>query len=116
MDNYLLELDRNMITFFSCEVLLNYEKEEILVCFIGYVNKIIAYSFIYDYNYNKIKKYSNDKISDNGAVMIKTKIFSSSGYPISNSLVCFIDYFYDNSSCIIYNLKKKKILLILILV
>ena len=99
-----------MITCFSCEVLLNYKKE-VLVCFIGYVNKIIAYSFIYDYNFNKIKQYSNDKISDNGAVMIKTSsniIYNSSGYPISNSLVCFIDYFYDSSSCIIYNLEKKE--------
>ena len=96
-----------MITCFNCERLYNRNKEEKLSCFIGYVNKINVYTFTYDYNNEKLKLYSNKIISNNGAKILKTissTVYSSSN-AISNSLVCFIDYFYDNSSCIKYNLE-----------
>ena len=97
-----------MITCFSCETLslshLNVEKK--LTCFFGYVNKIIAYSFRYDSKNENITIYSNKTISSNGAIILKTILYEaySTEYWEYNSLVCFIDYFYGNSSCIIYNL------------
>lgn len=99
--------NKNTITCFSCEKMESKKEKEILSCFIGYVNKINAYTFIYDYNNEKIKLYSNKTISHNGAKILKTitsTVYSSDNV-ISNSLVCFIDYFYDNSSCIKYNIE-----------
>jgi len=83
------------------------KEKEILSCFIGFVNKINAYTFTLDINNEKIKLYSNKTISNNGAKILKT-ISSTRNFSyniISNSLVCFIDYFYDNSSCIKYNIE-----------
>ena len=101
--NYTLKLpNKNMITNFSCERLY-IKEEEILTCFIEFVNKIDVYSFTFDKD-NTIILYSNKTISNSGRVILKTISISSYYF-----LICFIDYFYDNSSCIIYNLQQNKI-------
>jgi hypothetical protein len=93
-NNYILKLDnKNMITNFSCEK--SFITKEILSCFIEFINKIYVYSFTFDSNYN-IKLYSKNIISNSGGIILKT--ISNFKYDF---LICFTDYFYDNSICTI---------------
>ena len=94
--------DKNKISNINCENI----KEKTLTCFIGYTfNYIIAYSFTF--NSNNIINLDSSKIINNyGKKLSKTisNSFFSSIYSISDTLVCFVDYFTDKNNCIIYNL------------
>ena len=60
-----------MINNFSCKI--SCINNEILTCFIEFVNKKNVYSFTFDSNdNNRINRYSNKSISNSGGKIIKT--------------------------------------------
>ena len=101
-------LNKKIITGFSCESMFD-EKEKRLTCFLGHINNIVSYSFNIDDASNIINN-SSKIYSNNGAILLKTISSKKIVYILDNlynikseSLVCFIDGYTENSNCIKYN-------------
>ena len=108
-NKYFFQLpNENVITGFSCESMFD-EREKRLTCFLGYINNIVSYSFNIDDASNIINN-SSKIYSNNGAKLLKTISSKKKVYILDNlyvikseSLICFIDGFTENSNCIKYN-------------